>query len=109
MLSQRRYYHHQSAWPWPVAGPSWSRLALALSDIGEASGIFFSACGYITKAVSCALPLKLPNKPSLITNTSSWLMVHRSTDLTECSSVAAAENHGCHHCLLSQSLFPLFS
>jgi len=28
------------AWPWPAAGPSWSWLTLAPSDIGEASGSF---------------------------------------------------------------------
>jgi len=29
-----------TAWPWAAAGPSQSRLALALSDMGEASGSF---------------------------------------------------------------------
>lgn len=37
-LSQRHYHCHQSAWPWPVACPSWSQLVLALLDMEEASG-----------------------------------------------------------------------
>jgi len=40
MLSQRHYHHHCWARPWPAAGPSWSWLALALSNIGEASNSF---------------------------------------------------------------------
>ena len=40
MLSQRHYHRCWWARPWPAAGPSWSRLALALSDMGEASSSF---------------------------------------------------------------------
>jgi len=40
MLSQRFYHHCWLSWPCPVAGPSWSQLALAPLDIGEASGSF---------------------------------------------------------------------
>jgi len=39
-LSQRRYHCCWGAQPWPAAGPSWSWLALALSDIEEASSSF---------------------------------------------------------------------
>jgi len=39
VLSQR-FYHRCWARPWPAAGLSWSRLALALSDMVEASGSF---------------------------------------------------------------------
>lgn len=39
-LSQRCYCGCCWIWPWPVAGPSWSSLALALLDVGDASGIF---------------------------------------------------------------------
>uniref|UniRef100_A0A8B9MTF9 SPATS2-like protein n=1 Tax=Accipiter nisus TaxID=211598 RepID=A0A8B9MTF9_9AVES len=42
MLSQRRYLFCWLARPWPTAGPSWSRLALALSDMGEASSKQFT-------------------------------------------------------------------
>ena len=40
MLSQRCYRCCWWARPWPVAGSSWSHLALALSDMGEASDTF---------------------------------------------------------------------
>ena len=40
MLSQRRYHRRWWAQPWPAVGSSWSQLALALSDIGEASSSF---------------------------------------------------------------------
>jgi len=40
ILSQRHYHHHRWAQPWPEAGPSWSWLALAPLDIGEASSSF---------------------------------------------------------------------
>jgi len=39
-LSQKCYHHRWWARPWPAAGASWSQLALALSDTGEASGSF---------------------------------------------------------------------
>lgn len=52
--------------------------------------------------------LKLPNEPSLLSNTPSWL--HKSTHLIKgCSLVVAAKYYGCNHCLLSQSLFLLSS
>lgn len=35
---QRHYSHHWMARPWPAVGQSWNGLALALPDIGEASG-----------------------------------------------------------------------
>jgi len=40
MLAQRRYHRCCLAWPWPAVGLSQSQLALALSDIGEASRSF---------------------------------------------------------------------
>lgn len=33
-LSSQRLYHH-GRWVWPTAGPSWSQLALALSDMAK--------------------------------------------------------------------------
>ena len=40
LKSWRRYHHHWLAQPWRAAGPSWSWLALTLSDTGEASSSF---------------------------------------------------------------------
>lgn len=40
LLLQRHLPGHWWAWPWSAAGPSWGSLALALSDIAEASGSF---------------------------------------------------------------------
>ena len=37
ILSQRCYHHHWWAWLWPVLGPSWSQLELALLDVEETS------------------------------------------------------------------------
>lgn len=48
------YQHHWWAQPWPVAGPSWSWLALALLDIGEPLSSFF------TETTPVALPLSKP-------------------------------------------------
>jgi len=39
-LPQRHYHCHRWARPWPTVGPSWSQLALALLDVGEASSSF---------------------------------------------------------------------
>jgi len=40
MLSQRHYNSCRLAQLWSVVGPSWSQLALALSDMGEAPSSF---------------------------------------------------------------------
>lgn len=38
MLFQCLYHHHWCVQPWPAVSLSWSQIALAPSDMGEASG-----------------------------------------------------------------------
>jgi len=59
MLSQRRYHRCQLAQLWPVAAPCWSRLALALSDMGEAS-----AASHTSHPCSSFTPKNLACKPN---------------------------------------------
>ena len=56
ILSQRCYHCCWWAWPWPVAGPSWSQLPLGLLDMGEASSSF-------SEAIPVAPLLPKPCKP----------------------------------------------
>jgi len=53
LLSLRRYHHCWWAWPWPAAGPSWSRLALALSDTRQ---MHAAASGSFSQNYPCSPP-----------------------------------------------------
>ena len=66
-LSQRLYQHHWWAQLCPAAGLSWSRLELALSDMGKASAVF-----------SQKSPLQPPHYKKLATETQ-YRDIHKST------------------------------
>ena len=87
LLSQRHYHHRWWAQPRPVAGLSWSRLALAPSDTGEASGSFSQKAPLQPPATKT-----LPRKPSTVSYAySRQSSVGEDSKVTESPQLCKAE------------------